>query len=101
MAVVSLHSYLFADANILQESDGSDLINSFVGRHPFASVAADNDQGRRARLHGRSPEEMEVLELQRKYDILSLFALKPYFCLLFLTAYEWLSENLPTRKQDL
>lgn len=55
------------DANILQESDGSDLINSFVGRHPFASVAADNDQGRRARLHGRSPEEMEVLELQRKY----------------------------------
>ena len=43
-----------------------DLINSFIGRHPFASVAGDNDQGRRTRLHGRTPEEMEALEQQRK-----------------------------------
>ncbi len=51
----------------MEEEAGMDLINSFVGRHPFSTVAGDNDQGRRARLYGRSPEEIDVLEQQRKY----------------------------------
>ncbi len=61
-------SFDFSDRDILKEDEaGMDLINSYVGRHPFSTVAGDNDQGRRARLHGRSPEEIDVLELQRKY----------------------------------
>eukprot|EP00795_Rhopilema_esculentum_P017523 gene17523-9147_t len=60
------------DAEILEEGESRvDLINSFVGRHPFASVAADNDQIRRAKLHGRTPEEMEVLEQQRRSGFLA------------------------------
>jgi len=56
------------DAEILEEGETRiDLINSFVGRHPFASVAGDNDHMRRAKLHGRSPEEIEVIEQQRRY----------------------------------
>ena len=47
--------------------NGIDLLNSFVGRHPFAKVAANNDTKRKARLQGRSQEEMEYLEHQRKY----------------------------------
>eukprot|EP00794_Sanderia_malayensis_P002643 gene2643-3060_t len=50
-----------------KDTDGMDLINSYVGRHPFSTVAGDNDQSRRARLYGRSPEEIDVLEQQRKY----------------------------------
>ena len=48
--------------------NGIDLLNSFVGRHPFAKVAANNDAKRKARMQGRSQEEMEFLEHQRKYD---------------------------------
>lgn len=46
--------------------NGIDLLNSFVGRHPFSAVAADHDTGRRARLEGRTQEEMDILEQQRK-----------------------------------
>ena len=61
--------FLSLDAEILEEGESRiDLINSFVGRHPFASVAGDNDQMRRAKLHGRSPDEVEVIEQQRRYD---------------------------------
>ena len=48
-------------------NNGIDLLNSFVGRHPFSAVAADHDTGRRAKLQGRTQEEMEILEQQRKY----------------------------------
>ena len=63
-----------SDAEILEEGESRvDLINSFVGRHPFASVAGDNDQNRRAKLHGRTTEEMEVLEQQRRSGFLDMF----------------------------
>lgn len=52
----------------LKTMSGIDLLNSFVGRHPFAKVAADNDMKRKARLQGRSQEEMDYLEHQRKYS---------------------------------
>jgi len=48
--------------------DGIDLLNSFVGRHPFSAVAGDHDTSRKARLQGRTQEEMEILEQQRKYS---------------------------------
>lgn len=52
----------------LKAHNGIDLLNSFVGRHPFSAVAADHDTGRRARLEGRTQEEMDILEQQRKYS---------------------------------
>ena len=47
--------------------DGIDLLNSFVGRHPFASLAGDHDAGREARLTGRTDEEREIIDRQRRY----------------------------------
>lgn len=55
-------SYCFA----ISASNGIDLLNSFVGRHPFSAVAGDLDTNRRARLQGRTQEEMDILEQQRK-----------------------------------
>ncbi|XP_047128491.1 protein GDAP2 homolog isoform X1 [Hydra vulgaris] len=52
----------------LKANNGIDLLNSFVGRHPFAKVAADLDTGRRAKLQGRSQVEQDILEQQRKYS---------------------------------
>lgn len=50
----------------ISASNGIDLLNSFVGRHPFSAVAGDLDTNRRARLQGRTQEEMDILEQQRK-----------------------------------
>ena len=64
-----LFLFPLSDRDILEEDKaGVDLLNSFVGRHPFSSVAGDHDQSRRARMHGRTPEEMEAIEQQRKYE---------------------------------
>ena len=48
------------------------MLNSFVGRHPFAKVAANNDTKRKARLQGRSQEEMEYIEHQRKWVVVTV-----------------------------
>ena len=58
---------------IFSASNGIDLLNSFVGRHPFSKVAADLDTGRRAKLQGRSQVEQDILEQQRKLEIFLLY----------------------------
>lgn len=64
--IISLHPHILV-CLFVSAMSGIDLLNSFVGRHPFSKVAADNDTKRRARLQGRTQEEMEVIEHQRKY----------------------------------
>lgn len=68
LRILSLEGKFIVHLFHISALSGIDLLNSFVGRHPFSKVAADNDQKRRARLQGRTQEEMEVIEHQRKYD---------------------------------